>query len=75
MTQYLIGYGNFKSKLYGFAQVESPNSAYCDVIETIEHVLWECWKYNDRRQDFYNELEDDNPREHLLEVMANTNKR
>lgn len=32
-------------------------------------------KYNDRRQDFYNELEDNNPREHSLEVMADTTKR
>lgn len=75
VTQYLTDHGNLKSKLYGFGQVGISNCAYCDVIETMEHVLWKCWKYNDRRQDFYNELEDDNPREHLLEVMADTTKR
>lgn len=51
VAQFLIGKGNFKSKLYSFKLVESPlcqwSTPYSRCEQSAHHILWECshWYY------------------------------
>lgn len=48
-TQYLIGHGNFTRYLKRFGLSRHENCKWCGVTDTQEHVLYDCWRYTERR--------------------------
>lgn len=46
-TQFLTGHGHFKSYLRRFGISDEDKCKLCDVTDTPEHVLFNCWKYVD----------------------------
>lgn len=74
VTQYLTGHGNFKTKLFGFGLVDDPNCTYCQVEETMEHVLWDCKHYSEERCEFEVAIDDINARINLINLMKTCEK-
>lgn len=49
-TQFLTGHGDFKSKLFSFKLVDSPNCECGNVAETVRHVLLACKRNENHRE-------------------------
>jgi len=47
----LKGHGDFKSKLFKFKLVASPNCGYRGGSETVQHVLYWCTRTEDYRKE------------------------
>lgn len=50
VVQFLTVHGNLSAKLNGLQLVDSPESGWCDVDETVEHVLWKCRRLEEERR-------------------------
>ncbi|CAI6377243.1 unnamed protein product [Macrosiphum euphorbiae] len=50
-TQLLTGHGDFKSKLFGFKLVASPNCGCGNGSETVQHVIYRCPRTETYRQE------------------------
>lgn len=54
-SQFITGHGNFSEKLYGLG-LQNDVSCLCGAPETAEHVLKECVRYNEERNELLLEL-------------------
>ena len=50
------GYCNLRAPQFKWKLVNSPNCLHCKVPETIEHYLFECTKFDDIREDLFENL-------------------
>ncbi|CAI6373506.1 unnamed protein product [Macrosiphum euphorbiae] len=50
-TQLLTGHGDFRSKLFGFKLVSSPNCGCGNGSETVQHVIYRCPRMETQRQE------------------------
>lgn len=56
VLQFLTGHGTSRAKLNGFLLVDSPECGWCDVDGTVEHMLWECRRVEEKRREFPEEV-------------------
>lgn len=50
------GHTSLNESLFRFSIVASPNCSVCDTPETLDHVLWECTRFNSQRTQLINHL-------------------
>lgn len=57
LTSILTGHGSVNYKLYNMKIRKTPLCPFCGQTETVEHVVWECRRYNSLRYDTIKEIE------------------
>jgi hypothetical protein len=53
MTEFLSGHGGYREYLHRIKRAASPNCPHCKVIETPEHVVFECPRFQEDRKELY----------------------
>ena len=53
LTQFLSGHGSFRNYTYKFKLSETDKCIYCDTIDTPNHTIFECHRWNEIRHEFY----------------------
>lgn len=73
VTQFLSGHGNFGAYRYKIGKTDSPLCHTCrTVIETPEHLLFECVRFNDDRKIMYNYISPMTTIDSLINSMCET---
>lgn len=70
MTEFLSGHGGFRDYLHRIGRAVSPNCTHCQVIESPEHVFFECPRFMDERRKLLQVLGPAIRVENLIEAMC-----
>jgi hypothetical protein len=71
MTEFLSGHGGFREYLHRIGRVASPNCSQClTVIESPEHVFFECPRFMNSRQELYRRVGEVLRVETLVQAMC-----
>lgn len=71
-TKFLTGHCNFRSYLHSFGLSENNNWRWCNVVDIPEHNLYDCWRYTDKRINFFRELSEIGIRLDISLILRNT---
>lgn len=72
MTEFLSGHGGFREYLHRIGRAVSPNCTHCvQVIETPEHVFFECPRFLEDRKELHKLVGPGIRAETLIEAMCN----
>lgn len=71
MTEFLSGHGGFREYLHRIKRAASPDCPACSqVVETPEHVLFECPRFTGERQELFKHVDPGVTPDNLIETMC-----
>ena len=57
LTQFLSGHGAFNAYLHRFKRRDSAECRYCDDMETVEHMVFDCPRWHENRHELQVEID------------------
>jgi Reverse transcriptase (RNA-dependent DNA polymerase)/Endonuclease-reverse transcriptase len=70
LTEFLSGHGGFREYLHRIGRAVSPNCSQCNLVETPEHVFFDCPRFMDERKMLYKHIDPATRPESLVEAMC-----